>query len=196
MPYEPPAPALPLPQGVANSLYTAVEALRLTDAVFERMLTTLDEGDFDQSIVDHVIEEYMAANMQSGARHFAAILQEIAIGVPTVPDRVFATIRQHDNRCLRNSPVIEAALLALLLAERSVDAVLDHYDAKEGPAYDELSEFLFFVFDCVSLHRSFLNSFVTEFDEAKALDAIIAGEPMPVYVRRFNAPADELLIVA
>jgi len=90
-------------------------------------------------------------------------------------------------------PRYQSAIIALTLANRSLDAVLRFYEAADGPPFDALSEFLDFAFDSLKNCRCLISSITMAFDEDVALEAFIADQPTPSASAYRRAELERLL---
>ena len=108
------------------------------------------------------------------ARIFAGMLERG--DTPTLSRRVFHAIASYGNQESGNTPHVEGAIIALLLAERSLESALELAEQLDGAEIDEPYELPFAALGTIRAYGTCLRCQVLNFDEKEALDAIVAAK--------------------
>lgn len=153
---------------IAAKIADAVESLRTADA---KLAMALDDYD-DEGAFERI--ELLSA--QFTARVFANILDEQTGTTSSLPHRVFRIIEGHENELYRNVPHIEGVIIALELAERSLESALDLADQFDG-AVDAAYEKPLAALNVVNQLFTDLNCQAFVFDYEAALDEILDSKP-------------------
>jgi hypothetical protein len=108
------------------------------------------------------------------ARFFADMLDEGYSAA--IPSRIFSAISSHANTVSRNTPHIEGAILALMLAERALTSLLEL--AAQSADDDEIEERFEQPYAARGTIRQYIGTLTSAafvFDEKRALDAIVGA---------------------
>ncbi len=168
MHYEiPPAP-------IRSKLYDALESLRLADL---RLREAFDA--FQDVEVEYISDRDLYA-CGAAVRVYIGIFQELVGGaIPTLGDRVFASVAMHANQSDRNRvPHIEGIILALTLAARSLEDALDQSGAIRGDDCDALDDAMIGCLEMAACNAGLFNS-ICIFDASDTLQRILDGRPLP-----------------
>jgi hypothetical protein len=152
---------------VQARLADAVAALRAADA---KLGQVVDEFEDTDSYLDTV--DFWEA--QLNARIFADMLE--ASEAPTLPPRVFREIADYANKEPRNASHLKGALLALKLAERSLESALDLSEQLDGDEIDEAFEVVLAARGTIRSYASTLECSVIPFDHERVLDGIVGAK--------------------
>jgi hypothetical protein len=150
---------------VQSKLADAVAALKIADA---KLGQAVDEYEDTDSYLD-TVDLWEA---QLNARIFAEMLEPIE--APTLPPRVFREIAEYANKEPRNASHLEGALLALKLAERSLESALDLSEQLDGDEIDAAFEAVLAARGTIRSYASTFECSVIPFDHERVLDAILA----------------------
>jgi hypothetical protein len=150
---------------VEAKLADAVAALRVADAKLGEAAEEYEGDSRDKA-------DLMEARFNS--RLFADMLE--ANETPTLPSRVFRAIASYANRTPGISPHVEGAILALNLAERSLESALELAEQLDGDEIDEAYEIPFAALGTIRQYGATLRCSALVFDQEAALDAIVAAK--------------------
>jgi hypothetical protein len=145
----------------------AVAALRLADV---KLGAAINEYEPDEHL-NGCLEMSDLLEPRYTARFFADMLDEGYSAA--LPSRIFSAIAIHANTVSRNTPHIEGAILALMLAERSLTSLLELAGQSDEEGIDECHEQPYAARGTIRSYLAMLTSAVFVFDETEALDAIV-----------------------
>lgn len=193
-----PNPDFPvLPRQARAELYTAVECLRIVADLMRQAHDSFDEdlcdGDNDTGI-NMDMEGFDLLEVRGVCELHASIWQEVVGGVlPSVPDRVFATIRHWENRCAWTQPRCEAGKIGLRLALRSVRLV--RHSLSQTDEFWRLlltTEQAVNVADCVLDVPTRFTESDEDVEAGDFLDRLVAGKPFPTVAESRRMQISEL----
>jgi hypothetical protein len=158
---------------VQNHLCNATELLRVVDAKLGEALDVFDASDDGRddelSLQRSDLEEAMLAS-----RFNAWALQELFEGMPTLPDRVFAAIRDYRNISNRNVANVEGAIVGLWLASSELWKAIEasHTDTDD---VDDVYVTAISARSASSHHASLLEGIAAPVYPDEAIEFILAG---------------------
>lgn len=121
---------------VRSKLYDAVEALRVANAKLELAREVFVP-------TEHYLENFHISRVHATVKLYAVIFQElIGDSIPTLPTRVFSTIREYANRLDQNSEHLEGATIAMRLAVRAIDDAMNLSAQLDGMEVDDTYELM------------------------------------------------------
>jgi len=175
---------------VQRELYTALELLRVCDQKAGLALELIDgyvtppiprRAEWDKD--DMRIDDIDINEVQAVCRVNSAILEQIATGVPAIPDSAFAVLLAFENRCDLNPPHVEGINHLLELATRHLQKALDLSAEHDGNDIDDSYRLLLTVFLSVRSCTGFLECLMRGAFQDDVIALILAGKPVPAYAR-------------
>ncbi len=175
-PLTPPAPALSftVPSGpVLDKLADFLQAIAIADDRLEHAIEDFVEDD------DHGLECIDLIEAQASCRLYRSVLGGMASGTPTLPASVFQAIEGHENRAEENTPHIESALLALKLADQSIDRACVLSCKLDPGKIDDIYRVMLSASFAFCAHESMLSGVTYTHCLDDVLELILAGRAVP-----------------
>ena len=164
------------PTAVHRSLCDATEALRLADQCLDEMLAGFANA-APEDVDEHLPDQNELFAMRASCQLFAALLQDqFGDVVPSVPGKVYTTIRTFENRW-PSLPAMEKSAIALEFARQQLHGARTAFETA-GETGRDLYAVVAVAFHVMTSAAGFFAVNVATWP-AQVLDAIVAGGPLP-----------------
>lgn len=175
-------------QAVQNHLYTALELLRLCDQQINAALEAIDVFALPVELLPHLMEgddglcdvdADWLYGIRAVCRLHVMMLQEVAAGIPQLPERVFRDLPAHRG-CEHDPPHLGAVALTLNLAAQHLLKAMCLSAEHDGEDVDDFYCLMHAAYLGVSSEANHLESALRGGFCEDELEAILAGESIKV----------------